>query len=240
MNMCESTHPTTQYADGQRTIVHVACLAEVDEDGRHRSRHWGWEDMPGIPAGSQELLGRPLPEHDIPPWTRLWTWSDGGAAGNARHRHAPSYCTGCNVPFFPGHHVRGADGGDQCTCAEETAERCWTCGEWAKRVARYADGKILRPHPGGSMDDNSMYSFSPSNPGGFGGMKVTVVMDDGTVIANNQAGLWSGGTVPWWLRDQMPPNCRITTGGEHQLVPGYTDRAGRPLEFMGHPEVRPS
>jgi hypothetical protein len=85
------------------------------------------------------------------------------------------------------------------------------------------------------MANNRAYTFDPKMRGGFGGARFTIVMDDGTVVCEDRAGLWDAGRVPWWLDEVLVPNCTIVSGSGHDLVPGYTSPSGRPLPFTGGP-----
>lgn len=238
ITICTSIRPIySSYFDHDNTV----CLKPVDEQGRHRGDHFGWENMPAIKAGAHTLLGRPMPEEDIPPWTRLWTWSQGGSAGSSRHPHAPAYCSVCATPYFDGD-CSGHPRSTPCQLDGQTAGRCSHCRIWMRRIEEVNTGKwrYLRPHPGQGMSADRAYSFSPKNPGGFGGMRVTITMDaehGGEVIASNQAGLWDAGHIPWEFEEYLPPNCSFVTGLKDH-VPGYTTGSGgkgQPLTYTGDP-----
>jgi hypothetical protein len=227
MRPCTETYRPSNYGEPKPPVT---CLRQVsDTDGRHVGRHCGWEAMPLIKAGAHgTVLGRPQPDHDIEPWRRLWAWDKGGAAGSTRHDHDPTICGDCGVLFFPGHFDTKTR---ECNCG--LAGQCWDCGEWAKRVASAESGhwRYLRAH-----DSDALYSFDARNPGGFGGRRYTITMDDGTVVAHDKAGLWFAGDVPWWLDEKFPANCTIESGSGTTKVPGYTDPFGQPLEYTGGPD----
>lgn len=250
MTICTATYVGSyRYSEFMKALPPLPCFKSVDESGRHRGQHQTFEPNPApSPSPFEFSPFEPDPQIERPPFIRLVSWNGDGSSSSQVYDPAVSN-TNCMC-------VMAAKRGDEyqlrilghrpedhrwarcldCSSIIDTRTdeaQCFMCGEWAKRVreARSGEWKYLRPH-----DSNTLYSFSASNPGGYGGKRFTVTMDDGTVIAKDRAGLWCAGSAPWWVEEEFPPNCTIESGSGSDLVPGHTTGfggAGRPLTYTG-------
>lgn len=241
----------------------IPCFRDVDEQGRHRGDHQGWERMPAGERETRSIVdGAWVTGTEAwDAWDRLWSWSSGGASGSARFRS----CQGCNGhPRAPQTHTPEDHALITCPACgalhdprgnsrwdihpDVPADWCFGCALWETRAITYAlntatpdrriPGRWSRPvrvHPGGRMDPGRIYGWSHGHGGAFGGLHVTVTWDDGQT-AGPADYLWDGGSIPWWLTDRFPPNATVEVG-EKVARAGYTTRTGQPLTYTGHPSV---
>ena len=185
---CEST-----YTPMSLNPVTMQCeRTDLDELGRHMGNHHAYV---------QELGG----------FTRLWTWSEGGAMGTTKEAEP---CILCHTPH---NSEKYAD-----VTPETDTRVCFMCREWARRVEQYnsdynktitkggrKDSVLLRPHKDNAYArHDSLYCWSFTVTGGFGDLPHMVEMDDGRKFGWASK-LWYSGVIPWWLDDQFPPNAKV-------------------------------
>lgn len=240
MTVCTSTY-TDSYArlSGAEPIA-LPCFKQVDDQGRHRGDHQTFQVIP-FKAGDKTSDFRFMRE-DRQAFVRLVSFSEGGSESRSYDPKVPNTNCMCRNNPRLGH---APEDHHWTTCSDcgsiiDSTKQfglslCFACSHWKRRVDEVKAGaQYLRPHEGMSAD--RIYTFSASNPGGFGGARFTIILDDGTVVANDQAGLWDGGSIPWWVDEDLPPNCTIESGSGKTKVPGHTDRFGTPLTFTDGPE----
>lgn len=236
MNPCIATYVDSyRYSDFAKAMPPMPCTKTVDEQGRHIGQHQTFLPNAPLPAGN-DIFGAGDAK---PASVRLVHWSSTGASLQTYDPNVPNTNCMCQTNDRMGHQPEDHRWTTCSTCGNitdttKTGEvSCSSCGIWLRRVADVKGGawRYLR-----TAGDDYLYSFSASNPGGFGGRRYTITMLDGTVVCRDKAGLWSAGRMPWWLEDEFPPNCTIESGSGTDKVPGYTDRSGNPLAYTGGPE----
>lgn len=228
----------------------IPCHREVDATGRHTGKHQAFEHIPPHP-GDPDALFRPARE-PRPAWRRLWSWSEGGAQGTSNYDKPGANCSACGPNARRPTHQPTDHGYSECdTCGalhdHYRGQTCETCVYWLHRVAAYA-GEVpadprkpgalfVRVHPDSpSMSPTRFYAWSPGHGGAFGGLHVTVKLDDGRTLGPADC-LWDNGEIPWWLLDRFPANARVSAGDKVPRA-GYTDASGRPLDYTAHPPVQ--
>lgn len=155
MTTCTDNYvPQAFRAPGDPAPTPIPCVRDVDEEGRHRGDHQGWEPMP---AGSRETRtivngAWVTGTEEWGPWHRLWTWSAGGSSGSARK--GPGYtCMGCRPDAHRRTHEPEDHGWQTCpSCGvthdphgysrfglpDDLAGVCFSCALWEDRARTYA------------------------------------------------------------------------------------------------------
>jgi hypothetical protein len=220
------------YKPGYGSTAAVPCLRiDVDDQGRHRGQHHGWEDMP---AGTRQVSApdpdRPgwsiWADEPYPPWRRLWTWDAGGAQGSSSRQGAePTPCPECGTPSYPESsvpteaiHYTGAPDA-YAVAGDPNPQACYHCRLWASRIAEFTAGWVTPPKARGlprrrtrlirlrraSGPDDRLNSWAEGSSGAYGDRKVTVRWDDGDQ-RGPASSMWSAGLIPWWLDGAFPTN----------------------------------
>lgn len=266
MTTCTETYQPSGFSRPLERPQPVRCVREVDDQGRHRGRHQGWEPMP---AGQRQYDRwedgkRVTVVEPWEPWQRLWTWDLGGASGSSRK--GPDYtCMGCKpgghlIRHQPEDHVLTECG--SCGALHDpvgyyrddlprdTDGMCFTCAIWEDRARVYAlneaipdrrrgmHGRWGRPvRPHDDTLSGEPRLYGWSHGHGGGfGGMHFTVTWDDGQTAGPADYLWSSGTIPWWLLDRFPPNGVITSAAKVPR-PGHTSRLGQPLKYTGHPHI---
>lgn len=218
MSTCTAVYKTSAYVKQERVAVEVFCFREVDAQNRHRGGHQGWQAMPRIKAGDHgSIAGRLQPAEDIPPWARLWTWSEGGATGDTRQDASLLMaCDECGTLFQTQRDDKMSS--DSHSPARKVPDpvppdgrTCWRCRLWVRRALEFAEpgSRWVRPHDEAPFGDTAyLYSWSPGSSDGFAGRCYRVTWDDGRTVGPASS-LWGAGHIPWEFEDRFPPNARI-------------------------------
>lgn len=219
------------------TFNTVTCLrTDLDELGRHRGQHYGWEQMP---AG-ERTAHRPDPDkpgwskpttEPYPAWCRLWTWDQGGAHGSSsRQGENPVTCPECGTLHYveakllPVEATLYTGAPDAYAVAGEDPVACFHCRLWAERIVAHTAGwqrrgprdprlnRSIRLLLTNGKPSGRLNAWADGVTGAFGDRKVTVRWDDGDQ-RGPASSMWDCGRIPWWLDDQFPTNAVVVGGG---------------------------
>lgn len=234
MPTCLATYRPSPYLADSATLT---CeRTDLDDQGRHRGQHHGWEDYPATERPVS------IPDPDRPGWTtwgtepvpagrRLWTWDRGGAQGNTARDVEPAPCPECGTPFYPSSRVpveaaRFAGSPDAYAVADQDpTTACFACRLWAERAEAYTAGwqtpprsrgsyavrrssRLIRLRQADGTPSPRLNAWSEGSSGAFGDRQFTVRWDDGDQ-RGPASSLWDSGEIPWWLDDLFPPNGEV-------------------------------
>lgn len=247
MGICTATTRLT-ISPYEPLTPEILCMKITDDLGRHLGDHQGIHQIRG--RDDDPTAEWMFERKGFAGYNALVSWSEGGASSHKFDPSQPNTNCMCATNAHYGHAPEDHSWKRCVDCTSifdsksDVHVRCDTCNHWRRRVEEVRAGKqYLRPHEG--MSAGRIYTFSARSPHGFGGARFTITMDDGTVVAKDQAGLWDGGAVPWWVDDDLPPNCTIESGSGTTKVPGHTTSSvigndgepmGIPLRYTGGPE----
>jgi hypothetical protein len=242
MPTCTATKRETVRYGYPPEFVTIPCeRADLDDQGRHRGQHHGWQDMP---AGERSIR---VPDPAKPGWTiegtekydawrRLWTWNEGGAAGTNRRETNPTACPSCGTLSYPESSVPSeavlytGSPDAYAVAGQPNPVECYHCRLWAERITAFTAGwqrrgprdhrltRLIRLRNDDGTASPRLNSWADGVTGAFGDRKVTVRWDDGDQ-RGPQSSMWDGGAIPWWLDDQFPTNAVLLDRHPSEVIP---------------------
>lgn len=239
MTTCTETYRSVVKYGPPSVVNIIHCeRTDVDDQGRHKGRHHGWEQMP---AGERATR---VPDPDRPgrtvagteqydAWRRLWVWDRGGAQGSNARADDPMPCAMCGTLFYPSSRlpteaVLYAGSPDAYSVADQDPTMaCFHCRLWAERIESYPLGweptsppsrgrmygsqrraRLTRLRNADGSPSPRLNCWSEGSSGAFGNRIFTVRWDDGDQ-RGPASSLWDSGEIPWWLDHHFPPNAAL-------------------------------